>query len=48
MFKKKNLRGNLCNVLMAVGIVVSSVALSSNSALFWGESELPLDLREKK
>lgn len=45
---KKSLTKNITNILMAVGIVASYAWLGFESALFWGETELPLDLREKK
>lgn len=45
---KKKLMGKIGNILMAVALVASYAWLDFNSALFWGETELPLDLREKK
>lgn len=45
---KKKITSNICNALMAVGIVASASWLGFHSAIFWGETELPLDLRERK
>lgn len=45
---KKNFRKMTCNILIAVATFVSLNALNSESAMLWGEAELPLDVKEKR